>query len=81
VDPDLAALGVFEHVFLAVPGREPSTIFDFRGAVAIMDLIGDGVRTVDGVEAPAAFRADLRFMQGEYVGLDGRRHRNSFGFV
>ncbi|HEU4430569.1 MAG TPA: hypothetical protein VFT98_17540 [Myxococcota bacterium] len=81
MDPDLVALGILEHFFLPVPGREPSSIFDFRGRVAILDLIGDGIRTVDGVEEPAAFRADLRFMQGVYVGLDGERHHNTFGFI
>ena len=80
-DPDLESFGIFEHLFLPVQGREPSTIFDFSGRVAIMDLIGDGIRCVDGVEEPAAFRADLRFFDGNYIGLDGRRHQNTFGFI
>ena len=75
-DPFLASLGLTEKVFLPFPMQEPSTIFDFRGRVAIMDLIGDGIRTVDGVEESAAFRADLRIIEGNYVGLDGKRHRN-----
>lgn len=78
-DPALAGLGL--HVFLPVPGQEPSTIFDFNGRIAIVDLIGDGVRTVDGVPEPAAFRADLRIIEGTYIGLDGNRHQNTFGFI
>ena len=80
-DPFLASLGLTEKVFLPVPMQEPSTIFDFRGRIAIMDLIGDGIRTVDGVEESAAFRADLRIIEGNYVGLDGKRHRNTFHFI
>lgn len=78
-DPLLAGLGL--HLFLPISGREPSTIFDFHGQVAIVDLIGDGIRTLDGVPESAAFRADMRFMKGSYVGLDGKQHQNTFGFI
>ena len=63
---------------MTVPGREPSTIFDFVGRVVILDLIGD---CVDEGGTMHAFRADLRTMEGVYTGLDGRPHRNSFGFI
>ena len=80
-DPFLASLGIMEHVFLPAPFQEPSTIFDFHGRVAIMDLVGDGIRTVNDVDEPAAFRADLRFMEGTYIGLDGKTHQNTFHFL
>lgn len=76
-DPDLAGLGL--HVFLPVPGREPSTIFDFTGKVAILDLIGDCVDTDTG--AMKSFRADLRTMEGVYRGLDGTKHHAVYGFI
>ncbi len=79
-DPLLAGLDL--HVWLPRAGVEPSTIFDFHGKVAIVDLVGDCVRTVNGgPEQEMAFRADLRIMEGTYIGLDGRTHRDTFGFV
>lgn len=78
-DPALAGLGL--HVFLPEPGKEPSTIFDFAGRVAICDVIGDGTRTENGTQEQVAFRADMRFMEGTYVGLDGAVHQNTFGFI
>ena len=71
------------HLFLPRPGVEPSTIFDFNGQVAIVDLIGEGVltNTDDGSEQGVFFRADLRFMKGQYRGLDGTLHRNTYGFI
>jgi hypothetical protein len=75
-DPALAGLGL--HVFLPEPGKEPSTIYDFQGHVAILDLIGD---CEDGGGNQLAFRADLRMMEGTYVGLDGTRHGHTFGFI
>jgi hypothetical protein len=27
------------------------------------------------------FDADMRFMRGVYVGLDGRKHQGTFGFI
>lgn len=79
-DPLLAGLDL--HVWLPRPGVEPSTVFDFVGQVAVVDLVGDCVRTVDGgSEEDMAFRADLRIMKGTYVGLDGTLHNHTYGFV
>ena len=57
------------------PGsEEPSSITDFNGFVGATDLQGTGT---DGL----LFDLDMRFMQGTYVGVDGRVHRGTFGFV
>ena len=36
-----------------------------------------------GLPNPATlyFDADMRFMQGTYVGVDGKTHQNTFGFI
>jgi hypothetical protein len=70
------------HAFLG-PGVEPSTIFDFRGVtgVATVQGTGTGWNTTTGETTALLFDSDNRFMQGEYVGADGERHRGTFGFV
>jgi hypothetical protein len=70
------------HAFVG-PGVEPSTIFDFRGVtgVATVQGTGTGWNTVTGAKTALLFDSDMRFMQGRYVGVDGRRHRCTFGFV
>jgi hypothetical protein len=61
------------HVLL--PGQgEISAITDLNGFVGIAAVTGTGT---DGL----TFDTDLRFMQGVYVGVDGRVHRGTFGFV
>lgn len=66
------------HIRLPVLGDEPSAITDFKGIVglAVIDgagTAGDGTRLV--------FEADIRFMQGLYVGVDGNRHHGTFAFT
>jgi hypothetical protein len=56
---------------------DPSTITDFDGVVGISEIQGVG----RGPNANRAFDADVRFMTGHYIGVDGRRHRGTFGFV
>lgn len=69
------------HLFLPVPGAEPSSIFDFNGLVGVCQVQGEGAgRDATGSER-LLFDADLRFMKGTYVGMDGRHHRGTFGFV
>jgi hypothetical protein len=76
------------HTFLPGPGVEPATIFHFRGAVALLDIHGTGTRTVLDPLTGAVlqrtphhpFTTHVRFMDGEYRGVDGRRHRGTFGF-
>ncbi len=71
------------HFFLPEPGNEPSTITDFNGQVAVARIqgTGTGTDTVTGEQIDLLFDADMRFMTGEYVGVDGRRHRGTFALV
>ncbi|HEX8996808.1 MAG TPA: hypothetical protein VF812_12330 [Ktedonobacterales bacterium] len=57
------------------PGsQEPSTITDFKGFVGATDIQGHGT-------GGFLFDADMRFMQGTYIGVDGKLHHGTFGFV
>jgi hypothetical protein len=83
--------GELLHVYDYIPGNEPSTIGDFRGLVAINHLSGEGtvLRGSDtgGISTPTAtgdrlvYDADMRIMQGLYIGEDGQEHEGTFGFV
>jgi hypothetical protein len=78
----------FFHLFLPGVGTEPSTIFNFQGKMAILNIHGTGTRTeMDPVtRAPLTvtpnlpFATDVRFMQGTYVGLDQQEHQGTFAF-
>ncbi|GAC1638206.1 MAG: hypothetical protein NVS4B2_27200 [Chloroflexota bacterium] len=68
------------HVFVPAPGNELSTITDFKGFIA-------AARTCRATERHDAHGTttlyvdtDTRFMQGQYIGVDGRRHHGTFGF-
>jgi hypothetical protein len=65
----------FIHVLPPGIGFDMSTITDFNGVVAAADIQGTAN---DGAYF---FDADMRFLQGVYVGTDGRQRRGSFGFV
>lgn len=71
------------HVQFLGTNAEPSSITDFRGTIGGVDLLGTGVGTdiATGVKTPLFTAIDNRFMQGEYVGVDGKRHHATFGFV
>jgi len=71
------------HVQLLGAQAEPSSITDFKGIVGGVDLLGTGVGTdtTTGVKTPLFTAIDNRFMQGEYVGVDGKRHHATLGFV
>lgn len=71
------------HVFGPVPGKEPSTIFDFNGFVGLAHVTGTGTGTdtAQGTTTPLLFDVDNRFMQGVYVGVDGKKHHGTFGFI
>jgi len=58
-----------------------STITDFNGTIGISHLSGDGVGVTDGVSKTLRYEIDNRFMVGQFVGTDGKRHRGTFGFV
>jgi hypothetical protein len=55
-----------------------STITDFNGAIGAAEIRG----TAHGSDGTSYdFDADMRFMRGTYVGLDGGRRVGAFGFV
>jgi hypothetical protein len=64
-------------------GHDPSIITDFSGVIANADLIFSGVGTnlSTGASAKYDFHADMRFMDGVFVGLDSERHRGAIGFI
>ena len=66
------------HVLPPAIGFEMSTITDFRGRIAAGETQGTA-RGSDG--SRYTFDTDMRFMEGTYVGRDGRRRSGSFGFV
>jgi hypothetical protein len=61
------------HV-LSPASAEPSSITDLNGFVGATEIQGTGTGGL-------LFDVDMRFMQGVYVGMDGRVHRDTFGFV
>ena len=77
-------LGILVHHFpLATDNRsvtqidDPSEITDFNGAIGDTRIHGAGT----GNGLPLSFRADMGFMQGEYVGVDGEHHHGTFVFI
>ena len=81
--PQTIAPGAPFHLNLLGTTAEPSTITDFRGIVGGVDLLGTGwgTDTTTGVKTHMFTAIDNRFMQGEYIGVDGKRHQATFGFV
>ena len=71
--PETIFPGAPFHV-LSPASEEPSTIYDFNGFVGATEIQGTGT---DGL----LFDVDMRFMQGTYVGVDGKAHHDTFGFV
>ncbi len=70
--------GAFIHVLPPAIGFEMATITDFRGVIAAAEIQGTAQGT-DGT--PYTFDTDMRFMQGTYLGMDGRQYQGSFGFI
>lgn len=70
------------HVFTA-PDTDRSSIFDFDGAIgyAVVDGTGVGRDTTSGAETVYDYEVDLRFMQGRYIGRDGRHHHGTFCLI
>lgn len=68
------------HFFFPGPGSEPSLITDFNGFVGVAHVTGNGTRTdtSTGNTSRRFFDADMRFMQGHYVGVDGEQHEGTF---
>jgi len=63
--------------------NEPSTITDFNGFLAAAEIQGTGTATdtSTGETTQLTFDVDMRFMDGVYVGEDGRTRRGTFGFI
>lgn len=68
----------FIHILPPALGFEMSTITNFQGVIAACEIQGRA-RGSDG--STYTFDTDMRFMQGTYVGTDGRKRTGSFGFV
>jgi hypothetical protein len=71
--PEVLFPGTPFHVMFP-DSEEPSSITDFNGFVGATDIQGTGTSGL-------LFDLDMRFMKGVYVGMDGRVHRGTFGFV
>jgi len=81
----VSPFGVFIHHFPVGPTgtplpniTDPSQITDFNGFVGLNRIRGAGVGT--GLASPT-FQADMGFMVGEYVAVDGKHYNTSFGFI
>jgi hypothetical protein len=84
--PAISPPPVFIHHFpftaAVIPFHDPSQITDFRGFVADCRVTGSGTGTdASGRRTRLAYQVDNGFMEGRYVGLDGRRHHSTFGFT
>jgi hypothetical protein len=66
------------HFFPPGIGFDMSTITDFNGIVGGSEIRGTAHGT-DGTTYD--FDTDMRFTRGVYIGLDGRLHTGSFGFI
>jgi len=81
----VSPFGVLIHHFPIGPNgtplaniTDPSQITDFNGFVGLNRVRGVGAGT--GLAA-ATFQADMGFMVGEYVAVDGKHYNASFGFI
>jgi len=75
--------GQLFHVFLLGEGNEPSTITDFKGFVGVADVqgTGTGIDIGTGHHETLNYDTDVRFMQGTYIGMDGKQYSDTFGFI
>ena len=79
--PGNPALGGL-HIHLPGENSEPAAITDLNGFVGIGAVKGAGTATLaDGSTQRMFFDVDNRFMQGEFVGADGRMHHGTFAFT
>ena len=63
--------------------KDPSQITDFDGFVGLTNIHGGGTGTdtMTGIATPLAFRADMGFGKGKFIGTNGREHNGTFAFV
>jgi hypothetical protein len=64
-------------------GRDPSTITNFEGVVGQVDLTFSGTATDSntGSQATYSFHTDSRFIKGDFIASDQRRHKGAFAFI
>src|SRR5277367_1789866 len=62
---------------------DPSQVTDFDGFVGLTHIQGGGTgtATTTGVTTPLAYRADMGFARGKFIGTDGQPHWGTFAFV
>jgi hypothetical protein len=62
---------------------DPSQINDIDGFVGLTHIQGGGIGTdtTSGITTPLAYRADMGFARGKFIGTDGQPHRGTFAFV
>ena len=80
--PGLSTMAAF-HV-LGGPGQEPATIGNFKGSSGVAVLSGNVTRTNIKTGEQQSFpfaNADMRFMTGTFISVDGQEHRGTFGLV
>jgi hypothetical protein len=85
----LSPYGVFIHHNPLNPATpladisDPSQITDFDGLVGLTHIQGGGTGTdtVTGNTTTLAFRADMGFSQGKFIGTDGQEHHGTLCFV
>jgi hypothetical protein len=74
--------GELFHVFPPAPGVEMATITDLVGIIGATAVQGTGTGVDhDGQSMALNFGADMRFMQGRYIGVDGKPHQTAFGYI
>jgi len=74
--------GTLFHFVGVGPNKDESLIFNFKGVVGVAEVSGPGAGVHNGVALDGAhFGSDNRFMKGDYIGTDGRRHRGTFAFI
>jgi hypothetical protein len=62
---------------------DPSQITDFDGFVGLTHIQGGGTgtNTMTGESMTLAFRADMGFSQGKFIGTDEQEHHRTLTFV
>ncbi len=82
ISPPAVMIHHFPFAAAVIPFRDPSQITDFKGFMTNCRVTGRGTGTdANGTRTRLAYQVDNGFMQGKFVGLDGRRHEGTFGFT